>query len=555
MFIPYRAKIKITRIPVMTLAVSLLCLLVYWAQEKSATRIVRSAETYCTPAIAEVLEGAQRQYIKSDMPCATILLHIHVSGNPERHLAWHVARIEQGGDKEAAQALVTHYHNFVAQAPPNLTQQLVHRSGEWNPLRLLSSAVAHADWGHLTGNLFFFFAFAMVVETVIGPVLFLLVFLAMALGSGVLENLLTATREGGGGLGLSGVVMSMMALAAYLAPRVKIKFFYFFFLMFGFLSWPLWSLAVWYVFWNLWDYYFWRDWSNINYVVHLTGVAMGLILGLAVFREKRHWVQEHLVPDEPAFTDDESWLYKFNVFGATPVVMAFAFFYGFCALIVSSYLIVLFFKTFFVQLLIVAPAVAAMVQIYRLKKPPTPDWERLQQGLRHLERHEFLQAEKIFRPLAERGYPRGQFALGRLFASASGMMRDDKEAFRWFEAAALRGLPEAQYEIGARYFHGLGVGKDVDRSMEWLEKAANKGLPEAASTLAYVYENAPKPKIDREKAIEWYYRAGVGFHKAGRLDDARAMLKSLHALLRNYPAVFQLVAELEKLVEIKDAGR
>ena len=44
-----------------------------------------------------------------------------------------------------------------------------------------------------------------------------------------------------------------MTLAAYFAPKVKIKFFYFYFLFFGVLSWPLWSVAAWYVFWNLWD--------------------------------------------------------------------------------------------------------------------------------------------------------------------------------------------------------------------------------------------------------------------------------------------------------------
>jgi hypothetical protein len=60
---------------------------------------------------------------------------------------------------------------------------------------------------------------------------------------------------------------------------------------------------------------------------------------------------------------------------------------------------------------------------------------------------------------------------------------------------------------------------------------------------------------DREKAMEWYDKAGVDFHKAGKLDDARVMLQALHNLATHYPAVMQLVTELEKLVETSSKRR
>lgn len=382
MFIPYRAKIKITRIPVMTILVTVFCLLIYWSQEKSDTRILQSADAFCTDQVAMDLGKAQREYIKSSMPCREILAHIYSDG--EKHLDWHVKVIEEKGDFEAASVLVRHVQAFAAQAPTDLTGSLVHHSGSWNPLRLLSSTVAHADWNHVIGNLFFFVAFAMVVETVIGPVLFLLVFLTMGLGTGALENLMTATREGSTSLGLSGVVMSMMTLAAYLAPKVKIKFFYFYFLFFGVLSWPLWSVAGWYVFWNLWDIHFWRDWSNVNYAAHLTGAAMGLIIGVLIFRKKRHWVTEQIVVDEPTLSDDdESWLSKLNAYGAAPVVMGFVFLYGFFALMIGAYLFVTFITTFAVQLLIAAPVVAGAMQIYRMVRGPMPPWSATRRAWRH----------------------------------------------------------------------------------------------------------------------------------------------------------------------------
>ena len=547
MFIPYRAKIKITRIPVMTIVVTALCLLVYWSQEKSETRVLLSADGFCTDQVAADLERAQRKYIDSSMPCPEILAHIYSDG--KKHLAWHVKMIEEKGDFEAARLLVRQVQAFSAQAPADLTSRLVHHSGSWNPLQLLSSTIAHASWDHVIGNLFFFVAFAMVVETVIGPVLFLLVFLAMGLGTGALENLVTVTREGGTSLGLSGVVMSMMALAAYLAPKVKIKFFYFYFLFFGVLSWPLWSVAVWYVFWNLWNIHFWRDWSNVNYAAHLTGAAMGLILGLTLFRKKRHWVTEQLVVDETTLKDDdESWLSKLNAFGAAPVVMFFVFIYGFLALIIGSYLFVTFITTFAVQLLIAAPVVAGAMQIYRMVRGPVPQWELYQKGAAALDAHKFQDALKILKPLAEGGYTRAQFSLGRLYATRPGGYRDDPEALRWYQAAAKRNHAQAQHEIGTRHMHGNQLPKDLTRAIEWLEKAAAQGVGQAAQSLGHIYENMLGNNVDKEKAIEWYYRAAVAFQKSGYKEDAQAMIRHLESLTGKHPTVLGLVAKLEKLV-------
>jgi len=548
-FIPYRAKIKITRIPTITIVVAVVCLLVFWAQQRSWERIEKSAVAYCTPEVAAALERPQREIIHSSFDCKTILLHIYFRGDAEQHLAWHVGMIEAKGDAEAAATLVRLYRAFAVQVPPDITRRLVHYSGSWNPLQLLSAIISHASWDHVIGNLFFFVAFAMVVETVIGPVLFLLVFLAMGLGTGALENLLTATREGGASLGLSGVVMSMMTLAAYLAPKVKIKFFYFYFLFFGVLSWPLWSVAVWYVFWDLWNNHFWRDWSNTNYAAHITGAALGLMLGLTLFREKRHWVTEQLVLDEPTLKDDdESWLYKFNVLGATPVVMAFVFLYGFFALMIGLWLFVTFITTFAVQLLIAAPVVAGAMQIYRMTRPATPPWELYQKGVAALDAHKFQEALKLLKPLAEGGYTRAQYTLGHLYATRPGGYRDDPEALRWCQAAAKRGHAQAQHEIGTRHMHGNQMSKDLNRAIEWLEKAAAQGIGQAAQSLGHLYENMLGQKQDKEKAIDWYYRAAVAFHKAGHQEDARAVIRHLESLTGKYPSVLGLVAKLEKLV-------
>jgi len=548
MFIPYRAGIKITRIPVMTIVVALVCLFVYWSQDRNDDRIIASAKSYCTASVATNIEYAQKHYIHSDSSCWDVLTDIYYSDNPETNLKWYLGKFEAAGHLTAAETLDSAYHSFAAQAPAILTDRLARYSGSWNPVRMLTAVISHGSWDHLIGNLFFFVTFAMVVETVIGPVLFLLVFLAMAFGNGAIQNLLTLTREGGSSHGLSGVVMAFMTLAAYFSPKVKIKFFYFFFLLFGVLSWPLWSVAVWWVFWNIWDYVYLRDSAKIGFAAHLAGAAMGLIIGLSLFREKRHWVAEHMVSDELTLRDEESWLSKYNAIVSAPVVMYFVFIYGIAVFSAAIYLVATFIETFSVQLLFAAPAVAAAIQIYRMKRGPTPPLELYQKGVAALDAHRFQEALRILKPLAEGGYTRAQYSLGRLYATLPGGYRYDPEALRWYQAAAKRNHAQAQLEIGTRHMHGEQLPKDLKRAIEWLEKAAAQGVAQAAQSLGHIYENMLGNNTDKEKAIEWYYRAAVAFQKSGNKDDAQAMIRHLESLTGKHPTVLGLVAKLEKLV-------
>lgn len=72
-------------------------------------------------------------------------------------------------------------------------------------------------------------------------------------------------------------------------------------------------------------------------------------------------------------------------------------------------------------------------------------------------------------------------------------------------------------------------------------------MPEAANSLGYLYENGCGIAADKEQAIEWYYRAAVAYRKAGRLDDAGAVIHHLKSLASSYPAVLALLAKLKTL--------
>lgn len=540
MFIPYRAKIKLTRIPWATIAIMLVCLLVYWGQARNEARVVDYAKAFCAPPIAAEIERAQKEYVHSDSPCWRVLGHTYAHANPEKHLQEHVEWITKAGDTEAAETLVARYREFAAQAPVYRTAQLWKHSESWNPWRMLTSTLSHGSWDHVIGNLFFFFAFAMVVEMVIGPVLMVLVFLGMAFGIGALETMLIADREGDVGLGLSGVVTGMMTLAAYFAPRIKIKYFYFFFLYIGVLSIPIWAVSLWYVGWDLLDYVYNRAWSNINYAAHLLGAVMGLLLGVTVFRHKRHWAEGHLIPDERAYNEDETWLYKFNVLGSIPIVMLF----GLAGFFVALTLIIEFISTFAVQILLTAPMIAAGIQIYRMQRPHRPAWERYQEamGLVGLQRH--AEAFHKLKPLAEEGYPRAQYQLGRLYANGHGTHKDPRTAAHWYAQAAEREDPHAQHALAACYIDGRGVGVDFNQALAWYTKAATK-LPVAAMAMGY-HNQYPRDKdpLSRERAADWYAQAVRHYLRDGAREDAAAALTALVSV----EPVSARTAELTELV-------
>jgi TPR repeat protein len=155
---------------------------------------------------------------------------------------------------------------------------------------------------------------------------------------------------------------------------------------------------------------------------------------------------------------------------------------------------------------------------------------------------------RILKPLAEGGYTRAQYSLGRLYATLPGGYRDDPEALRWYQAAAKRNHAQAQLGVGTRHMHGEQLPKDLNRAIEWLEKAAAQGVGQAAQSLGHIYENMLGNNADKEKAIEWYYRAAAVFQKSGHKDDAWAMIYHLKSLTDKHPAVLGLVAKLEKLV-------
>ena len=306
-FFPYRADINLYKIPLLTILISLLCIGVYIAQYSNEVEVREKAVAFCeqpfTPAFTEILIKHSGQARVRD--CLDTLLEIHLSQDREtliKKLAASIGAtpgvVHADLSEYYAEALDETYREFSRTVPALLTAELWYPPRSWSVDRMLTAAVAHGSWLHLIGNLFFFFAFAATVEIIVGFVLYLGVFIMLALGTHVVYSLATIMQiEPLPTVGLSGVIMGMVALFTFFIPTAKIRCFLWLVVFFRRLSIPAWILAVWYIGWDVYSQVSGDSSAGINLVAHLSGAAIGLTLGMLLFREKRHWARG-LIPSK-----------------------------------------------------------------------------------------------------------------------------------------------------------------------------------------------------------------------------------------------------------------
>jgi hypothetical protein len=140
MFFPYRARIALFHLPVLTILVCALCFAIFTAQYNSQRALHQSAVRFCEGENDGTFLRALKWLGGSAEPwlCAQLMLRLHharddkaqVSALAERHANPGV-KAELAAHYE--QALLDTYQTFRLQAPANLTARL------WVPRRVVES--------------------------------------------------------------------------------------------------------------------------------------------------------------------------------------------------------------------------------------------------------------------------------------------------------------------------------------------------------------------------------------------------------------------------------
>jgi membrane associated rhomboid family serine protease len=281
--------------------VVVLCLLVHWAAESRVHDIHETIHDACA-AIQPADPDRATGFLDSSLAVCTDLLewrhdYADADGFEDEFRAYDGPNALTAEELDQLLAEVErHYRDLAPVLPRFLQEEMAHEPPSLNPVPMLLSSFSHVDWWHVTGNLVFFVAFAVAVEAVLGSLLFIGAIVLLSVICGVAYSLFCVlTGSYAPTVGLSGVVMGIIGMAAFLMPRAPIHTV----IGFGFLGWrfavPAWLLAAWFIGWDIYSLFQGAmAATSTNFLSHVAGGVGGYLMARFALGEVRSRHQDEI---------------------------------------------------------------------------------------------------------------------------------------------------------------------------------------------------------------------------------------------------------------------
>lgn len=304
-FFPYRLDANTRRWPILTLLICCLCAAVYWQQYSVDRKYFVALEKFCTEDMSK-REHAWLNRVPTGYHgdnCGFLLEVIRESGQPKAEIERLAAEVEpinlfrskQDNLDHVEKQLTGIYRKFERDVPAPLTRDLVYDPHDLDVIKMFTATFSHGSLLHLLGNLLFFYIFAAAIEMALGSLVLLGLVVVSTLGTSLAYSYAMASIESAlPTLGLSGVVMAAVAALGIMMPGVRIRCFFWFFVFFRIIRIPALALAAWYIGWDLYEINRQGNDSYVNYVAHLSGAAIGALLGLYYLWFRRQAIEELL---------------------------------------------------------------------------------------------------------------------------------------------------------------------------------------------------------------------------------------------------------------------
>lgn len=119
-----------------------------------------------------------------------------------------------------------------------------------NWLTPLTSMFLHGGWGHLLGNMLFFWVFGKKIEDSMGSVRFFFFYIVCGLAAAG-AHIFMEPASPIPTVGASGAISGVLGAYLVLYPRVKVKMLFFFLLFFRIIPIPAWMVLIWWFFWQV----------------------------------------------------------------------------------------------------------------------------------------------------------------------------------------------------------------------------------------------------------------------------------------------------------------
>jgi TPR repeat protein len=100
-------------------------------------------------------------------------------------------------------------------------------------------------------------------------------------------------------------------------------------------------------------------------------------------------------------------------------------------------------------------------------------------GLSAFNEGSYARALAVWGQLAAAGDPRAEEGIGFMYYTGRGVVRDSRQAAKYFYRAANQGEPTSQLLLAMMHFRSDGVPKSMPLALMWAELAMESGQPEA----------------------------------------------------------------------------
>lgn len=294
---PYRFDLALRRVPFLTIFVCLLCIGIYTKQYLNESEFTEKTHWFCSTSRSHIEQLALEKSIgdASAYRCVEFMYELGVADDPQKTIDSYAedSRSFAGLSDEDSRVYIKdflneEYRSYRSRVPAYATKELWYSPGSWDPVAMITSSFAHGSWDHLIGNLVFFFAFAAAVELLIGSLAFAATIMVMVFGTSVAYSLaMMSVADPRPTVGLSGIVMGMIAMLAYFMPTAKIRCFYWFIIKIGTVAVSAWILALFFVGLDIYTLMTQEEMGGVNLIAHVSGAVIGVLMAAIFFRKQR----------------------------------------------------------------------------------------------------------------------------------------------------------------------------------------------------------------------------------------------------------------------------
>jgi len=294
LLLPYSTDLRLSQRPYVVYSIILICFIVFHFQKENNQEIENTFDSFCQSIDKNNKKTSELDDYNYKESCTYNLQTLYYYSDTEYWLDYDIDKIKSKSLRKRLKKYIDinyeHHEDLLKlEIPKSVDKMLMYYPNTFNPFKMLTSAISHADWSHIIFNLIFFFAFAPALELLARNKLkFISVFIAVELIGGFIYSI-TSIMAGDNipTLGLSGSVSGMIGFSAYMMPWAKIRTFFWFLHIVRFYSIPAWILAGWYIGWDVYELFSRTENGGVNFLAHVSGGLVGYLMGYFFFKKEK----------------------------------------------------------------------------------------------------------------------------------------------------------------------------------------------------------------------------------------------------------------------------